>query len=214
VSEPTAPAAAPSEPAAAPESAQPAAAPAQPPATPAPARVNPRAQAKAAPAADAAPPAADPKPASNREALKLAKQAKLLQAELDEARPLAKRAKEALSALSAHATAQLAALPKEWQEHVREIVGEDPIAQLKAVTSLQAKGLLKPGAAPAPEAKPGATTAPPASPKAADVSDPDVARLREYEAAKKSGRAQYAATLLAKHSASIEAGRKKTAPAN
>jgi hypothetical protein len=213
VSEPTAPAAAPSEPAAAPESAQPAAAPAQPPAPPAPAKVNPRAQAKAAPAPEVAP-AADPKPASNREALKLAKQAKLLQAELDEARPLAKRAKEALAALGAHATAQLSALPKEWQEHVREMVGDDPIAQLKAVTSMQAKGLLKPAAAPAPEAKPGATTAPPASPKAADVSDPDVARLREYEAAKKSGRAQYAATLLAKHSASIEAGRKKAAPAN
>lgn len=212
------PAAAPSEPAATPPSApaaqaQPASPPpaAEKPAAAPPKRVNPYAGGKpAAEAPKAAAPASE-KPASDREALRLSKQAKALEAELAEARPLAQKAKAALGALTAHATTQLGALPKEWQEYVRETAGEDPIAQLKSITALQAKGLLKPAAAALPA---GATTAPPAAPKPADSADADVLLFRKWDEAKKAGRTREAAAMLVSRGEAIARGKQKSAPSN
>jgi hypothetical protein len=179
----------------------------------APKRVNPYA-ASAKPAAPAPSAPAPAAPASNREALKSAKLARQYEAELASLKPVAAEAKEDRAALKDFADAQLAALPPAWQEHVRETAGESPRAQLKAITSLQKKGLLAAPAA-APAAKPaGATTAPPASPKAADVADADVAAFNRWAAAQKAGQKQTAAAMYARHAAQIEAGRKKSATAN
>ncbi len=202
----------PSAAAAAPAAAAPAAAPAvaaAPPPAPrtrvvAPAMQRPAAVAPvaAAPIAAAAPtePAAESPKARAQVPARVA-------AELADLRQRDKSARANTEALAGYANTALAELPADLAAFIRETVGEDPAAQLRAVTNAKAKKL----AAPAGMA-PGATTAPAASPAAApeSLNDNDVKAARHYQKLMDDGKPA-ATTWMAMHGAAIERGLKKIA---
>lgn len=164
-----------------------------------------------APGEAPAPPA--PK-ADNRAVLKAARDLKARDEELAKLRPLADEAKADREALASHAKAALDAAPENLRAAVLEIAGDNPRAQLRALTALQ-KAKLGGGAAPVAPA--GANTAPAPDAKThAAPSDPDVVAFQRYEALRQgSAREQLAARALAvTNGGAIERGRQKAGAAS
>jgi hypothetical protein len=203
---PATPPAAPAAPAAAPAAAAPATPPAAPPrvrvqaparpagapATPAPV---PAAAAPAAPAVDA------PKPNRAQVSARTAK-------ELEDLRAFKKNASANTDALAGYAQSALSELPPNVADFIRETVGDDPAAQLRAVTNAKKKSLVNPGAAP------GANTAPPAAPATADASaaDPDVKVAKHHQSLVAAGKGRAADIYAEMNAERLERGMKKLAP--
>ncbi len=156
----------------------------------------------AAPAAAAAAPEAPTDNAPKRATVS-ARVAK----ELDDLRAFKRNAGATADALGGYAKSALGELPPNVAAYIRETVGEDPAAQLRAVTAAKKNGLINPGV------PGGADTAPTGAPKpAADVSaDSDVSRARRYNELVESGKSVAANAYGTIHDAAIQRGLKKLA---
>lgn len=204
------------------ESAAPAAAPpAQ--AAPAPAAEQPKAtprslpyarpQRAAAPAPVAAqgqpaampaePSKAEGKPANRAAAMQRARADKL-QAEIDGYRKQVAEVESYRKTLSTYAEDAIKSLSKEWQEHLRELSGDDPRKLLELV---QKTAHLRP--APSAASAP-ATSLPPSAPRPATEGDTDAALAQRWVELSKKAPSQAAALRLA-NGAAIDRGLKKLA---
>ena len=158
-----------------------------PPAAPPPRTLNPYAASRVAPPAAAAPapaPAAPP-PAPNVEAL-------------------AADVAGLRAALAESVNDTLATMPAGVQKTVRDLAGDDPIAQRRVLSAMRANGL----ATPPPVIPTGATTAPTQpAPAPAPVVSPDDAALAEYERMHAAGAPIRATAFLAQNRAAIERAR-------
>lgn len=204
-------AAEPAAPAAAPAPAQPVAVPAAEPPKAAP-RTLPYARpqraaapppaAAQAPAAQAAaePSKADGKPANRAAAMQRARADKLA-AEVESYRKQVAEVESYRKTLSTYADDAIKGLPKEWQEHLRELSGDDPRKLLELV---QKTAHLR--AAPAPAAP--ATSLPSGTPRPAADGDNDVALAQRWRELSKKAPSQAASLLLANRPA-IDRGLKK-----
>jgi hypothetical protein len=189
-----------------------AAAPAAPPAAPprvrvqAPARPAPTAAAPApaAPAA-AAPAASAPDASKPNRAQVSARTAK----ELEDLRQFKKTASANTEALAGYAASALSELPANVADFIRETVGDDPAAQLRAVTNAKKKSLINPGT------PPGANTAPAPGPATAEASaaDPDVKVAKHHQSLIAAGKGRAADIYAEMNAERLERGLKKIAPA-
>lgn len=190
------------------------ASPAQPAAAPAAAKPEPRKlpyarpqRAAAAPAEPATTAAVDAKgegKSSNRAAAMWRSKYDKLTSELEAARKSTGEMDSMRKALTGYAHEAIKPLSKEWQDHLKELAGDDPAKLLDLVRKTEH---LRASAAPA--AQP-ATTLASAAPKAATDSDADVALANRYKEMQAKAPGQ-AAALLLQHRSQITAGLKKLA---
>ena len=109
------------------------------------------------------------------------------------------RSSELTSALSTYATTELNAVSESVRNAVRAIAGDDPSAQLKALSAMRANGL---GVVPVLSA--GSTTAAPvAAPAAAPVHNADEAALAHLEKLRASGSQLLASQFASRNAAAI-----------
>jgi len=111
-----------------------------------------------------------------------------------------KEAESLRSVIATRAAADLAALPSDaHRAAVREMAGDDPVAQLRAVSALQRHGIVS-TAVPV-----GATTAPTHSAPAAasSATDPDGAIVERISALRGQGAYLLAASLEAQNAAAV-----------
>lgn len=202
------PAAAAPAPAAAPAAAPPAVA-AAPPAPVAP-RTRVVAPPRVAAPVAAAPIASAPEVAAP-EAPKRAQVPARVAAELADLRAKAKASASNSAALAGYAETALATLTPELQAYIKEMVGDDPAAILRAVTGASKHKLSQ-----AAGALPGANTAPASAPTAplASLNDNDVKAAKHMQKLQADGKQGAATTWMAMHGAAIERGLKKLSAHN
>lgn len=117
--------------------------------------------------------------------------------------------------LSGYADDALKSLPKEWQEHLRELSGDNPAKLLDLVRKTE-KLRAQPEAPATPPTPPAklASTAPSPPPPAANSGDPDLAALAYLEALQRAGKRILAASYEASNAAALARARVKRGPAN
>lgn len=105
-----------------------------------------------------------------------------------------------MAALRESVDEQLASVPEGVRATVRELAGDDPIAQRRVLATLRTHGVAGPVTLP-----PGATTAPPSGqPAPAAVASPDVDALSRWESLREKGAHITAAAFRATHGAAID----------
>ncbi len=165
----------------------------------------------AAPAVDA--PRPDSKPAPNRAAAMQRARANALAAELEAMKKAASSVDSMRKVLAGYADDAVNPLSKEWQDHLREIAGDDPERLLNLVRKT---ARLREAAAPAPPAPAPKlpSTAPAQGAPGSPAVDADVATLAQYEQLKRDGRMLVAAQFAERNRAAIARGEMKRAPKN
>lgn len=178
------------------------------PADPAAPSVQPPAPAAAPPAAPVAAPPAPPAPrvlnpyavAPQRAAAPAPVTPAAPAAEVPPAPPSDPRIDGLMAALRESVDEQLASVPEGVRATVRELAGDDPIAQRRVLATLRTHGVAGPVTLP-----PGATTAVPAQqPAPAAVASPDADALTRWQSLKSKGAHVLAAQFRTQHAASID----------
>lgn len=209
----SAPAVVPPAPAPAPPAAEPAKAKVLPyarPAKPAPAPVD----AAATVAAPAEPAKADGKPAPNRAAAMQRARADKLAAELEAAKKSASTVDSMRKVLAGYADEAVKPLSKEWQDHLRELAGDDPSRLLDLVRKTAHLRTVAAPATPPAAAPKLPSTAPAQGGPSGQALDADLAILSQYEQLQRDGKMIVAAQFGERNRAAIQRGEMKRAPKN
>jgi len=177
-----------------------------------PAKPEASAAAPAAPAVEA--PKTEGKPPANRAAAMQRARADKLAAELEAMKKSASSVDSMRKVLAGYADDAVKPLSKEWQDHLRELAGDDPARLLELVRKTShLRVSAAPAAPPAPAPKL-PSTAPAQGGPNGQVMDPDVALLSQYEQLKRDGKMIVAAQFAERNRAAIQRGEAKRAPKN